>query len=85
MAANGRAELLQRINELSFVLDEMRLFLDTHPDCREGLEFYNKNAVLRANAVADYNRLFGPLRFYDLTDNNRWQWVNDPWPWEGVC
>lgn len=85
MAVNCKADLMQRITELSFVLDEMRLFLDTHPACREGLEFYNKYAALRADAVADYTRLYGPIRFYDLTDANKWQWVCDPWPWEGVC
>ena len=22
------------------------------------------------------------MRFYDVTDKNKWTWVNDPWPWE---
>ncbi|MBO5199225.1 MAG: spore coat protein CotJB [Lachnospiraceae bacterium] len=83
--AASRTDMMHRITELSFVLDDMRLFLDTHPDCREGLEYYNKYAALREEAVAEYTKLYGPLRFYDMTDDCKWQWATGPWPWEGVC
>lgn len=81
--ANCKRDLMKQINELSFVLDEMRLFLDTHPNCHEGLEFYNRYAARRAEAVADYTRLYGPLCFYDFTDGSSWQWIQGPMPWEG--
>ncbi len=84
-AANHKADLMHRISELSFVLDEMRLFLDTHPECTEGLEYYNRHAALRKEAVDEYTRLYGPIQFYDVTDTNKWQWVCGPWPWEGAC
>ena len=84
MTAN-KADLMRKINELSFVLDEVRLFLDTHPDCKEALLYYNEYARLRDQAVAEYQSFYGPLRFYDPTDDCKWQWVTGPWPWEGVC
>ena len=84
MAANSKMDLMRQINELSFVLDEMRLFLDTHTECEEALEYYNKYAIKRKDAVRDYTRLYGPLRFYDINEGNCWQWANEPWPWEGV-
>ena len=85
MSENKKADLMHPFTEPSFVLHEMRLFLDTHPECAEGLEYYNRHARLRAEAIDEYTRLYGPIRFYDVTDTNSWQWVAGPWPWEGAC
>ncbi|MDD7283780.1 MAG: spore coat protein CotJB, partial [Clostridium sp.] len=30
-----KAELRQFIDQVSFMIDDITLFLDTHPDCRE--------------------------------------------------
>ena len=37
-----RENLLNRINEVSFAVNDILLYLDTHPKCKEGLAFYQE-------------------------------------------
>ena len=82
----SQSELLRCIGKISFTMDDLRLFLDTHPDCSEAIEKFNKLAEERMKLVCKYEVEYGPMNFYN---NNvcgeRWKWVNAPWPWEGEC
>lgn len=42
-----KKELLEWINIVSFAVDDVKLFLDTHPNCTEALDFFEnlKNAT----------------------------------------
>ena len=37
-----KKELLEWINIVSFAVDDVKLFLDTHPNCTEALEFFDE-------------------------------------------
>ena len=74
--------LKQELTELSFALDELRLFLDTHPEDQEALESYSRLQKQRENAVASYQTCHGPLAFYQKTGYERWSWTEQPFPWE---
>ena len=84
MAAN-RTELLEKIGKTSFVMDETRLFLDTHPCNQEALALYKDTAVKREALVNEYTECFGPLAFYNTFEGSEWKWAETPWPWEGWC
>jgi len=73
---------LMRINELSFAMDEVRLFLDTHPDCAEAKNYYNELQNQRMAAVAEYEARFGPLSSYGNPNCENWDWGLRPWPWQ---
>ena len=51
-----REMLLKKINEVSFAVDDILLFLDTHPDCQEALDFYRQNVAIRKEALSEYAR-----------------------------
>lgn len=85
MKRMSQKELFSMINQFSFMLDELVLFLDTHPDCQEAIEAYNHYKHLRCEAISDYTEMYGPISKYDVNVNNYWDWVNKPWPWEGEC
>lgn len=74
--------LLNKIKKYDFTLKELNLYLDTHPNCRRALAMFAKYKELRCQAVDEYNRRFGPLTPEQNDDLQRWNWVNDPWPWE---
>ena len=74
--------LADKIRELSFVLAEIQLYLDTHPDCSEALDFYRKHLEMRKKAAEEYTEKFGMLRHEDYIGQNKWQWTEGPWPWE---
>ena len=47
-------ELMKFINEVSFALNDVILYLDTHPDDAEALEYYHKYKKQRHQAVKEY-------------------------------
>lgn len=82
----NRGQLLSYIDEVSFGAYEALLYLDTHPDCPDGLRFFRENNEKRQFALKEYTRLYGPLnldRVRITCDTPSWEWVNQPWPWEG--
>lgn len=76
--------LMRRITELSFTMDELRLYLDTHPDCQEALSYYDELQRQRTIAVAEFEAQFGPLTSYGNVDAGcgEWKWARGPWPWQ---
>lgn len=73
---------LKKIRIFDLVLYEIMLFLDTHPNCREALELFNKYNEMRTNAVCEYSKQFGPLVATDSDSTQKWCWICGPWPWE---
>ncbi|MEG1742367.1 MAG: spore coat protein CotJB [Acetivibrio sp.] len=89
MIRNDRQKLLLFITEVSFAVDDVVLYLDTHPEDKQAMEYYDTYRKLRKQALSEYTRLYGPLSDEDVNGGNCWTWVKDPWPWEvsgrGVC
>ena len=61
-----REQLMHIIEVSSFALDDLVLFLDSHPDCQEALELYNQQKAIRRQALQEYTDLYGPLDKYDV-------------------
>ena len=81
-AYQTRCGLMCQINEASFAMDDAQLFLDTHPDNAAAMQYFRNAAAMRRNAMDAYQRQFGPLMADEVTGRD-WNWVADPWPWEG--
>ena len=82
MLNNGKCEALQAVNETAFVLQELVLYLDTHPRCTAGLARYQQAKEAYHQAVEAYVMQYGPLMFDHAQADGCWQWVENPWPWE---
>lgn len=80
-----REMLLKQVDETGFAVVDTNLYLDTHPQDTNAMNYYNQLAESYRCAVADYEAQFGPLRAADSNDTQYWSWVNGPWPWEGEC
>ncbi len=83
---NEQKKCFRMIQQVSFVLYETALYLDTHPNCRQALAYFNKyNARLR-ELMEKYESRYGSLTMYGQScSSDHWQWVNAPWPWEYDC
>lgn len=81
----NRDPLLQPVYEAGFTLDELVLFLDTHPCDMGALSYYRQASSRYAQAVSDYESQRGPLTIEGVNSANYWTWVEGPWPWEGGC
>ncbi len=82
-----RKQMLDWVNMVSFAVTEANLYLDTHPKDAAALSYFQEYSRLRNQALRDYASLYGPLTVDTARANQQmWEWVNDPWPWEGgVC
>lgn len=84
----NQKQLFHFINEVSFAAYEALLFLDTHPDDADALAYFHKYNHLRNAALKEYAKCFGPLTISTADDCSFrcWEWMNQPWPWEGgIC
>ncbi len=79
----NQSQLLRYIDAVSLALDDVTLFLDTHPHNKEAMEYYNSYKEKRMQAVKDYTKYYGPLNRYNVNCSNEWQWNQGPWPWQG--
>lgn len=77
-----RDKLLKRLQICEFVLVEMNLFLDTHPDNKAALDFYKKYLKMQRDAKNEYVSKYGPITASDYNGEGRWNWIDNPWPWE---
>lgn len=83
----NRRELFEYINQISFAVDDVKLFLDTHPGNQKALEYFQKYKEKRIEALKEYAEVYGPLTADTVSENSDcWNWINEPWPWqEGGC
>lgn len=82
VCSNERRRLFSRINHVTFAINDILLYLDTHPKDAAALEYYQHMKELREHAVAEYETKYGPLTIFGEKDCNYWQWAVSPWPWE---
>ena len=77
-----RDAILRDLTALDFMLVDLQLFLDTHPEDNEALERYNE-ILARANVLREqYESICGPLYSFRSFNPGRWAWFRDPWPWQ---
>ncbi|MBR5285028.1 MAG: spore coat protein CotJB [Clostridia bacterium] len=77
-----RQSAMHRLQQADFALIDINLYLDTHPCCPNGLEYFRCMRMERDNALREYEENYGPITMDDADANCRWDWVDQPWPWE---
>ena len=69
------------LQTLSFMSQELALYLDTHPEDKEALALYQKYQAVLHKGMMEYNES-SPLSHLCPTIGDRYKWLADPWPWE---
>ena len=78
MANTALVELMA----LDFAIDELGLYLTTHAQDQEALQLYWSYIKLAKEGREKYQKMYGPLLQTDLTPEDGFAWLKDPWPWE---
>ena len=82
-----RTTLLKEIDEVSFALNDVTLYLDTHPDCADAISYFNQMAPKRQQLLKDFAANFEPLTVDCISKNgglsDHFTWLDGPAPWEG--
>lgn len=84
----SRKELMKLIGENSLGCLDTQLYLNTHPLDENALAFFHEHNRIRNQAMKEYAKYYGPLTTDSTAAScsDRWNWINEPWPWqEGGC
>ena len=68
---------------VSFAVNDITLYLDTHPTDQEAISYFNHFREIRTNALKEYEAYYGPLTIDDAHPDQKWLWATQPMPWEG--
>ncbi len=78
---NEQLQLLKEIMEISFVLVETNLYLDTHPSDERALRVHNRYSQEYKELMDLYQAKYGLLKYTGMS-GCPWSYINSPWPWE---
>lgn len=85
----SRCQLLKRIDQISFAVNDMHLYLDTHPCDQKALTYCKELVTERNKLLKEYADAYGPLTIDCTAQDNSdsWKWAQQPFPWEkeGAC
>ena len=73
---------LVELMAVDFAVDELGLYLTTHPNDQEAVELYWAYVRLAKEGREKYQKKYGPLLQTDLTPEDGFAWLKDPWPWD---
>ncbi|MGV3466931.1 MAG: spore coat protein CotJB [Heyndrickxia sp.] len=76
-------QMLEEIQAIDFVIVELTLYLDTHPDDHEAIQQYNMLIKQRKPLKREFEKHFGPLTSFGYSYSRYpWDWKEAPWPWQ---
>lgn len=75
-------QLLLKIYQYDFALNDLSLYLDIHPDDMRIYEEFRKYTDEQKACIDIYEKNYGPLELED-SNYSTYMWENGPWPFVG--
>lgn len=86
---NGENDLLKKIDEVSFIINDLTLYLDTHETDGKALSLLGETLRERQRLMKEFAIKFYPLTQTCMADEGsegtKFRWTDGPAPWEGAC
>ena len=86
MGMVNQKELPQRpihdLQAMDFALNELALYLDTHPEDEEALNLYRQYQTMLAEGNQKFSTEQRPMTHQMQVQHKHYSWLDDPWPWE---
>lgn len=76
----NREQLLRKIMEYKFYVNDLTLYLDTHPNDRKALALHNEYVEKLNEVTKEFEKMYGPLTVETVMES--WEWARDLWPWQ---
>lgn len=74
---------MEELQAVDFVLVELTLYLDTHPEDFDAINQFNQFAKERRRLKKVVESMYGPLQQYGNSYSGYpWNWNDGPWPWQ---
>lgn len=81
--------LLEQINKISFAVNDLTLYLDTHPDCQKGTKLFYDLIKKRLDLLTEFSDKYYPLTQFSMGiepyNTSDFNWSEEAAPWEGGC
>ena len=89
LSRKNREEMMSHLAAVSFAINDLTLYLDTHPDCPKGTALFYQLLEERLNLLTAFADKFYPLTQTSMVtgnfNQNQYGWSEGPMPWEGAC
>lgn len=70
------------LQALCFVVQELALYLDTHPDDKEAFELFKQFTAMEKAAQESFEKnRRRPITRSAAANTDHYSWLKDPWPW----
>ena len=80
---SDQARSLRNISIAGFVVTELTMYLDTHPDDRNALSHFNYYNRILNRMTEEFSSKYYPLNLSSVDASNKeWKWGMAPLPWE---
>ncbi|SOB99620.1 spore coat protein JB [Ureibacillus xyleni] len=76
-------QCLEEIQAIDFVIVELNLYLNTHPNDLEAIKQFNECSKKSMQLKVEFEKKFGPLMNFGRSyANYPWDLDDTPWPWQ---
>lgn len=79
---NEQAELLLNVDQITFFLHEIRLYLDVYPNDSKMIKLFNDYQKMAEDSIKAYEIKYGPICSSSKSSLNNYSWESYNWPWE---
>lgn len=73
---------MARLQQLRFVVQELCLYLDTHPEDNAAVQQFDRYKAMYQKQLAQYQQQYGPIFNAVNANCGSYSWISGPWPWE---
>ena len=80
MEEANREELLKKIMEYKFYINDLTLYLDTHNQDQKALQMHNEYVEKLKEITKIFEKQYGPLTVETVMKS--WEWARNLWPWQ---
>lgn len=85
-----KEQMLRDIGIVGFVINDLTIFLDTHPYDKMALDYFNHYNRIKQHMEQEFARKYYPLTTDYCEGSTSWKWGNDysgidSLPWENDC
>lgn len=80
--SSERLELLKQVQCYNFAAYDMLLYLDTHPEDKKAFKMFQELVKKTNDLKCEYEKEFGPLNQFTTANQDCFNWLDNPWPWD---
>ena len=79
---SDRQQMMFTVQKYNFAAYDLLLYLDTHPDDKKAFGMFRELVSKTRKAKQDFEEKYGPLEAYNAAYEDKFNWLEKPWPWE---